>query len=123
MSERFDNVVSGGGGGPSKIGNWSGDLVADTWQVTGLTWPTTALVGIAAVHPIVFDGVTAVGWPLGWYDSAVVEAHRYNFRLAAGAAFAWIRKPILDGLRYGAARIGRALASTFGVCKWPWTAK
>ena len=91
MSERFDNVVSGGGG-PSKIGNWSGDLVADTWQVTGLTWPTTALVGIAAVHPIVFDGVTAVGWPLGWYDSAVVEAHRYNFRLAAGAAFAWIRK-------------------------------
>ena len=91
MSERFDNVVSGGGG-PSKIGNWSGDLVADTWQVTGLTWPTTALVGIAAVHPIVFDGVTAAGWPLGWYDSAVVEAHRYNFRLAAGAAFAWIRK-------------------------------
>ena len=81
-----------GAGGPVKIGNWSGDLVADTWTATAFTWPTTALVGIGAVHTIVFDGVTAVGWPIGWYDSAAVGAHRYNFRLANGAAFGWIRK-------------------------------
>ena len=86
------HVPGGGAGGPTKIGNWSGDLVADTWTATTLAWPTTALVGIAAVHTIVFDGVTAVGWPLGWYDSAAVGAHRYNFRLAAGAAFGWLRK-------------------------------
>ena len=53
------HVPGGGAGGPVKIGNWSGDLVGDTWTGTTLTWPTTALVGIGAVHTIVFDGVTA----------------------------------------------------------------
>ena len=102
------HVPGGGAGGPVKIGNWSGDLVGDTWTATTLEWPTTALVGIAAVHTIVFDGVTTVGWPIGWYDSAAVGAHRYNFRLAAGAAFGWIRKTSggLIELRSGQARNG-----------------
>ena len=86
------HVPPTGGGGPAKLGNWNGDLVADTWTATTIAWPTTALVGIAAVHTITFDNVTSAGWPIGWYDSAAAEARRYNFRVATGAAIVWIRR-------------------------------
>ena len=78
--------------GPAKLGNWTGNLVGDTWTATTIAWPTTTLVGVAAVHEVVFDNVTAVAWPIGWFDSTAVGALRYNFRLATAAGLVWIRK-------------------------------